>query len=237
MSMICKVCSHPKRLDIDRKLVSGISSMGKIAREYDIHYQSVYRHRQKHLSRQLTQAKKTRDLFVSQNMYGLIEDLFKSSKTILDKTKDDPKRYNIALKAQAESRRTLEFMLEVMVSIREIQNDEKQQEREKRSEGFDLSRLTFPEVKQLRRLLAKAEGKEQGRRTDLERKAKKRKDKGSPLRGETLITEPDQIKPLERIRMEPEKPIDEFDQMRNKLGISNKPEMVKPAQSNPWVSV
>jgi len=93
--------------------------------------------------------------------------------------------------------------------------------------GKDAKRqdlVTFDEVKQLRRLLAKAEGKRQGHRTDLygPKKKKRKKESTSPLGEDTLLNE---SKPLERIVVEP---VDEFAQMKDKLGISNRP---KPAHS------
>jgi len=153
MTMSCKVCNHVNRLEIDRKLVSGIS-LASLSRKYDLPHWSLSKHRKNHLSRQLVQAKETRDLFVSKNMLTLIEELLESSRSILRKTENKPKQFGIALKAIAESRRTMEFYFEVIVSIREIRYEEEQKERE-RSDRGDLSRLTVEELETFRKLIMK----------------------------------------------------------------------------------
>jgi len=240
MGKACSVCNSVNRLEIDRLLVQD-RSLASVSRQYGVSKDALSNHRKNHLSRQLVQAKESRDLFISQNMYDLITKLLNTSLEIMEKTKKDPKRYGIALKAQAESRRTIEFLHEVQVSMIQIRADDEHLEREKRAEHSqrDLSRLTVEELETLRYLTLKMEGKQQGRRTDLEKKAKrkeirerhlakKRKEKGSLLRRET---------PLKRVRVKFEEVIDEFDQMRNRLNMSNHPEMVKPAQADPWASL
>ena len=55
MAQICKICSHPDRLKIDQAIVSG-TSLKEISRRFNVTYDSLYRHAQDHLTRQLTKA-------------------------------------------------------------------------------------------------------------------------------------------------------------------------------------
>jgi len=59
--MTCKICSNPKRLQIDREIVSG-GNLSSIAKKYSIPYNSLYNHAQSHISRQLVQAYRKKEL-------------------------------------------------------------------------------------------------------------------------------------------------------------------------------
>lgn len=263
MGQPCSVCNHHKRLEIDRLLVSN-RSLASVTRQYGVSVGSLSHHRKNHLSRQMVKAKEVRDIFVSKNILGIVDDLLNISLNILKKTENKPKQYGIALKAIAESRRTIEFLYECSISYKEIQAEEQRREKEQRSQHYDLNRLTVEEVVTYRDLLLKMQGKEQGRRTDLERKArrkvivdrhraKKRREKEFSPKERTLLDKNDTT-PLKRVKVDdekrysplrgeiplsksnkvkPEKPVNEFDQMRKKLNMPNHPE---PVQSDSWLS-
>ena len=67
-------CSHPRRLEIDRELVQG-KSPSKIARNYGVNSQAVWRHAHNHLSRQLVQAYDKKELAESMDLLSRIEDI------------------------------------------------------------------------------------------------------------------------------------------------------------------
>ena len=65
MTMVCKICSHPKRLEIDRAAISQ-GNLSRIAREYNVSWSSLNNHVQNHLTHQLAtalQKKETIEMF------------------------------------------------------------------------------------------------------------------------------------------------------------------------------
>mgnify|MGYP001827470064 CR=1 FL=1 len=241
MTQVCKVCNHQKRREIERLLVQN-RSITAISRKYDIPRDSLTRHRKNHLSWQLVKAQETRDLFVSKNMYNLINDLLNSSLNILKKTENDPKKYGIALKAVAESRKTVEFLFEVSISLQQIQHEEERQKLEQAEQEYDLSRLTEDELELFVKLSNKLRGIEQGKRNDrlltkrqheknqekLKIAANRRYREKKKANSKSVEPTPQPFK-LKRRKIEPKpEPENEFDQMRERLGLSNNPEPPKP---------
>ena len=55
MTMVCSICNHPKKLEIDRALIQGLN-FSKIARDYEVSSDALRNHRDNHLSRQLVTA-------------------------------------------------------------------------------------------------------------------------------------------------------------------------------------
>ncbi len=76
MTQVCQICSHSKRLELDRSIVQG-GNLSKIAKKFDVPYQSLYRHTQEHVSRQLAQAWAKKELMASMDILTDAElDLF-----------------------------------------------------------------------------------------------------------------------------------------------------------------
>ena len=246
MSMACRVCNHPKRLEIDRLLVSNKSIMS-LARKYNLKNDALTRHRQNHLSRQLIASQKQRDIFHGDSMLKLIQDLLTSSQNILTKCENKPSRFPTALKAIAESRRTVEFLWEISVKLQEVKAEEERTKLDESSamaiykKGIDL--LPLDELKKLNalqeklsnfhdRVMALGSGKRPGRRTDLERKKRLKANHDRHLAKKKAEAEKEKIiEPVRRkmkrrkITPKPEKPVNEFDSMRDRLGMSNQPEI------------
>lgn len=44
MARICSICSHPKRDEIERAITSGGRSISKIAQDFGVNYDALYRH-------------------------------------------------------------------------------------------------------------------------------------------------------------------------------------------------
>lgn len=53
---ICSICSHPRRSEIDRTVLSGLSSVSAIARQYGVSRQAIMRHRDAHIVADLKEA-------------------------------------------------------------------------------------------------------------------------------------------------------------------------------------
>jgi len=124
MAQICQVCNHPKRLEIDRQLVQGISHT-RISREYDVSINSVMRHAENHLSRQLVKSMEMKQAMQNAGLVNEIESLLNKSKSILNKAEADGK-LNLALNAIRETRGTLELMAKICATIYQIQAQELQ---------------------------------------------------------------------------------------------------------------
>ena len=249
MPRACTICTHVDRLSIDRLLVSN-RSISAIARKYDLKNDALIRHRRSHLSRQLIQVQKQRDIFHGDSMLKLIQDLLTSSQNILSKCENKPSRFPIALKAIAESRRTVEFLWEINCRLQEYKADEQRQKHEYDDhtaiweKGVKL--MPTDELKKLSELTDKVmklgSGNEQGKRNDLIRKTKQRiasdKHRRKKLAADKLKSQNDipvkTTRKIKRRKPKPE-PVDEFDQMRSRLGMDNNPPPIEPHKwTDPW---
>ena len=102
MTMVCQVCTHNKRLNIDRELVAG-GNQSAIARNYNVSLDSVHRHAKEHISRQLAAAFQKKELAESMDILSEVESLIRRTKKILDKAEKEGK-LNTALNAIAQAR-------------------------------------------------------------------------------------------------------------------------------------
>ena len=68
----CSICLHRRAGAINRALVAGEASLSKIAKSFRVHYQSLYRHRQRHLPAELV---KRRDETVEDATQALVNEL------------------------------------------------------------------------------------------------------------------------------------------------------------------
>lgn len=124
MAQICQVCNHPKRLEIDRLLVQGISFQ-KIANQFAVDAQSIRRHKENHLSRQLIKSHELKEAMQSGNLLTEIEDLLSRSKVILIRAEKEGK-LGLALGAIRETRGTLELMSKIAITLHQMRAQELQ---------------------------------------------------------------------------------------------------------------
>ncbi len=117
MGMTCNICNHSKRLQIDRDLVQG-KNYQIIANTYGVDWQAVRRHKENHLSRQLTQAYERKEMAESMNLLAHIEDILDKANSIFNRNYEQ-KRDGLALKALAEQRSTIELLAKIGAYLHE----------------------------------------------------------------------------------------------------------------------
>ena len=115
MTMVCQVCTHNKRLIIDRELVAG-GNQSAIARNYNISLDSVHRHAKEHISRQLATAFAKKEALENLDLLGEIEDLLARTKNILTEA-ENKKKYTLALAAIKEARGIYELLCKVAYAL------------------------------------------------------------------------------------------------------------------------
>lgn len=166
MTMVCKICSHPKRLEIDREIVQG-GNLSKIARKYGLPYNSLYNHSQNHLSRQLVQAYEKKELAESLNLLNRIEDMLNKAEEIFNRNYEAKKDLT-ALKALGEQRNTIELLAKIAAYLHEtraLELQSKQEDYETRREREEqefvskaLDRLNPSEADIWEKLIEKIHG-------------------------------------------------------------------------------
>ena len=166
MAMACTICNHDKRIEIDRMIVQGIS-LAKIAKKYDVPYQSLYNHSQNHLTRQLVTAMAKKELTESMDLLARIEDILSKAKNIFDRNYEKGKD-SLALKALSEQRSTIELLAKIAAFLHESRamelqannrDEEKEQEYKKQ-----LVCLSSDELVIFRSILAKMKSGDPDRR-------------------------------------------------------------------------
>ena len=167
MTMKCKICSHPRRLDIDREIVKG-GNLARIAKNFDLPYNSLYNHAQSHTTRQLAQAWEKRDLEESHNLLGKIDEIIYAAEDIFRRNYE-AKKDGIALKALDSKRSTIELLAKISYSLHQAKVTELELARIESGQG-DYNReqeyqerlkiLTDEELKMLLRLSEKLESQD-----------------------------------------------------------------------------
>jgi len=84
MSRKCQVCSHSKRLTIDKEIVQG-KPLTEISRKYGVSYDSLWLHAKNHLNYQLVTAVKKKMESNSMNLMDEIEEIIRKAKVIFDR--------------------------------------------------------------------------------------------------------------------------------------------------------
>lgn len=168
MSMACSICNHPKRLEIDRALVAG-KSYQMLANEYGVDWQALRRHKQDHLSRQLSKAYQMQEAAESMDLLTRIEDILSKAQKIFDRNYEKGKD-GLALKALSEQRSTIELLAKIAAFLHEsraaeLQASQSQNEDESTKENQRrLSVLTFDEILILQALHKKMDSGDRERR-------------------------------------------------------------------------
>ena len=164
MAMICKICSHPRRLDIDRAIVQG-GAIAKIAKEFGVSYSSLYSHSKEHISRQMTQHVDKIQLEESHQLLAKIDGIITKAETIF-KRNFDKGADGLALKALAEKRSTIQLLASISyalhqaklqeLEIRKMESgDQVIEEKEEFRERLQV--LTTPELRMFQKIMQKVE--------------------------------------------------------------------------------
>lgn len=126
MPRVCAICSHKRRLEIDRAVVQG-RAISKIALEFGVPEWSVRAHAENHLSRQLLKADEIRSALDSQSLAREMTDLVDRTKRILDSSEADGQRA-VSLAAIRELRASYEFMVKLSMTLHQMRQEQQQQE-------------------------------------------------------------------------------------------------------------
>ena len=166
MTMVCSICNHPKKLEIDRALIQGLN-FSKIARDYEVSSDALRNHRDNHLSRQLVTAMEKKELTESISLLSRIEDMISKAQKIFDRNFAE-KRDNTALKALDSQRQTFELLCKISAYMHESRamelqagnRDEEKAEEQKKQ----LQCLSSDELVIFRSILAKMKSSDPDRR-------------------------------------------------------------------------
>lgn len=127
MPQRCKVCSHPKRGEIDRDLLQTNESNPTIAARYSLVAESVRRHRNNHL--QVTTAQ-VNEAHNARTIVGYAHELYVRASKLLDRaessvaTSDEPARsIQAAAATLREVRSSIELLARLVVTEPESKSD------------------------------------------------------------------------------------------------------------------
>jgi hypothetical protein len=140
--MQCKCCTHSKRLDIDRAIVAG-ASQASIAREFGVSPDSVRRHRETCVSRQMLKAHEMKELVHSKSLADQLQWNINKARDILELA-EKKEHLGTALRAIGELRCTYELMIRVAAYLQETQRVDQQQAFEERKQK--IGRLSEDEL-------------------------------------------------------------------------------------------
>jgi len=115
MTQTCQICTHPKRLEIDREIVSG-ANLSKLAQFFSVKYHSLYAHAREHVSRQLSQAMEKKNTEEAFNLLERIDQIVGRTENIFLRNYEKGKD-TIALKALSEQRSTFDLLAKISYSL------------------------------------------------------------------------------------------------------------------------
>jgi hypothetical protein len=105
----CKVCAHPDRATIDAEIAGGAASNAVVAQTHGLSKDSVRRHRDSHLSRNLQRIAQRREEAGATKALDRAEDLYRRASSVLDAAEEDGKA-SLSLAAVRELRGIVELL-------------------------------------------------------------------------------------------------------------------------------
>jgi len=164
MPNVCTICTHPQRLEIDKKIVSGGSTLAEIAKFYSIQsYHALWNHAQLHISRSLAKAAEKSMMIENNELMDIITRILKRTEDIFVRNYDN-KRDLLALKALDSQRNTIQLLSNISAQVHaakmcEIElarkNSGEEEEQRKLKYQEDLKVLTFDELEVYERFVNK----------------------------------------------------------------------------------
>lgn len=118
MPRSCTVCSHPKREEIDRALVEGVSAAEISGRYRTLGERAVRRHRSNHLPAKLVMAEKAAEVAEADDLLEQVGDLQRRALAILDRA-EEAGELRTALSAIREARGNLELLAKLLGELDE----------------------------------------------------------------------------------------------------------------------
>lgn len=117
MGRRCTVCISPEKDEINRKLIEG-ASLRKIALQFKITVQSLWRHKQGHLPKELAEAKEAEEVIKADNLLDRLRDLQDRALKILN-TCEEAGTLHVALDAIARSAQLIELQAKLVGMLKE----------------------------------------------------------------------------------------------------------------------
>lgn len=116
----CTVCLHRKASAINRALIAGEMNLSKISKSFRVPYQSLYRHRLKHLPTELVKRKEETVQDAAQSLVSELEALVEKTEAIRSRAMA-PKTYDgeLALKALSQRARQIELKARLLGQLEE----------------------------------------------------------------------------------------------------------------------
>lgn len=157
--MMCKICSDTRRLEVDREIIQG-GNIARIAKKFDLPYNSLYNHAQNHISRQLAQAWDKKQMEQDFDLLGRIDQIILRAENIFKR--NYAKGHDAtALKALDSQRNTIELLAKISYSLHQsklaeielmqMQSGESKQQQEQQFQE-SLKVLTMAELQMLQAL-------------------------------------------------------------------------------------
>lgn len=219
MPRVCQICSHDKRLRIDRMVVQGVA-ISKIAQKYDLPYHSVYMHARLHVSRQLITSQKMRQMLNLDAVSHEFQSLYERAKELFNRIEGEAPSH-VTASLLRELRSIIETIAKWGISLENLNQSSTQQAAIGSGSSIreSLSKLSPDELKLFQYLAAKMSGEEPGEippmpsRRELPRpvidiepiRAEAEQDLFEPgaIEPATPAPEPEEYKPTRRPRLQP----------------------------------
>lgn len=162
MPRVCTICSHDKRLRIDRAVLAG-KNIAEIARLYNVSYQALWSHSRHHISRQLLKATSMRQQLDLEAVSNEFQSLYERAKDLFNRIEEQgPSHVSAAL--LRELRSTLETIAKWGISCETLSQTQAQTQAQQDAESARLlmkgamDRLSSEELQLFQYLMAKMQG-------------------------------------------------------------------------------
>lgn len=122
MARACAACNHPQSAALDRDSVRGTISVRDLARKYGISESSAYRHKQNHLQRRLLAELRTSDTIRTTDLLEMLSESLTDLSTVRASAMLSGQSA-LAVRAGAELRATVEFLLSLGIEDTTVVNE------------------------------------------------------------------------------------------------------------------
>jgi hypothetical protein len=160
MPRVCTVCCHGDHHKIDKELVANLPQR-QVARRYGISPDSIKRHLASgHVVRTISKAAEAKEILQGVDLVAKLHELAVDAQQILEESRN-VKQYSAAMAAIREMARIVELVARLTGQLDESTRVNilvQQQAAAAAEQDLMLDRLTVPELAELRRLVAKAQG-------------------------------------------------------------------------------
>lgn len=141
--MKCVICSHPKRIEIDRAIINS-KNLSKVAKTFDVGYTSVFNHAKDHVTRQLATAMEKKESDEGMDLLQRIDQIIRRAEKIFKRNYDTGKDL-IALKALDSQKSTIELLAKISYSLHQAKITELEMTRQEIGEQQQQENMVIVE--------------------------------------------------------------------------------------------